>query len=396
MLSAIQNLQQSTKTQIDAISNRIGELEKDLADNSRDDVSLGNTVPSTVVTNTVTMSSGFGSFLSGSNVTNLGKRPLPHDDTSPSGSKPKKAKKSKKSKKKRDLLSDESSSSTPDEELLPQDQQMDDLMHEYDSSKPKYLEDPTTDDIQPQLANILETWFWSVYSKDEVKAELQKPVRPANALALIPTKINESVFRSLDKAGIQKDMTCRFIQNAFMKATQPIALAWSSVISLENHLKARGLDLEYSHEGLHVDFVQLRKHLDQGLRLLGIANSQMVVHRKDILSQYLHKDFKKLCKSHVPFDQWMFNSNLKGLLEDTIRVNRMVQQNRPPPTTPFPKKGFGRGRGFNQNQPKRGSGGFHQQRGRGYARGWQLSNNTPSPLTSKKPGSLPKPPTQKS
>ena len=39
----------------------------------------------------------------------------------------------------------------------------------------------------PPLAKTLETWFWSVYSKEEVKAELSKTVRPENAPALIPT-----------------------------------------------------------------------------------------------------------------------------------------------------------------------------------------------------------------
>ena len=259
------------------------------------------------------------------------------------------------------------------------DPQMQQLLQEYQSSKPKYLEDPTTDPIPDPLANTLETWFWSIYSKDEVKAELGKTSRPLNADALIPTRINEAVFRALAPAGLSRDLPCRFIQNAFMKASQPFAKVWSTLIALENHLKASQASLSVKmSSSLTVDFQVLRKQMDLGLRLLGIANSQMVTHRKETLSAYLNKDFKKICKSHIPFDQWMFGSNLKALLEDTIRVNRMVQQQKPSSSStssrkPFFQKRGGRGgphRTYQQNQ------GFQQQRGRGFGRGWQTQNNT--------------------
>ena len=103
------------------------------------------------------------------------------------------------------------------------DPQMHDLMFEYQASKSKYLEDPTSPPLPDPLAKILETWFWSIYSKDEVKAELAKSVRPENAHALIPTCINETVFHAISPAGLSKDMPYRFIQNAFMKTSQPLS-----------------------------------------------------------------------------------------------------------------------------------------------------------------------------
>ena len=141
---------------------------------------------------------------------------------------------------------------------------------------------------------------------------------------------------------------------------------------------------------LSVDFQQLRKHMDQGLHLLGIANSQMVMHRKEVLSNFLNKDFKKICKSHVAFDQWMFGSNLKTLLEDTARVNKLVQQNKPTfsqQQSSFSKPFFqGRGgpRGSRTNNTSR-RGKFQQQQGRGYGRGWQQTSS-PNQVQQKNPG----------
>ena len=93
------------------------------------------------------------------------------------------------------------------------------------------------------------------------------------------------MFRSLESHALSKDMPCRFIQNAFMKGTQPLVIVWETLIQLENYLKTSGKNLQVKFSNnLTIDFQQLRKLLDQSLRLLGIANSQMVVHRKDILS----------------------------------------------------------------------------------------------------------------
>ena len=253
---------------------------------------------------------------------------------------------------------------------------MEELVNEWKASQPKYLEDPVTTAIPPPLAKTLETWFWSVYSKEEVKNELAKTLRPENATALIPTRINEAVFHSLEARALSKDMPCRFIQNAFMKATQPLVTVWDTLIQLENHLKTSGKNLQVRFtNNLTIDFQQLRKLLDQSLQLLGIANSQMVKHRKDILSQFLNKDFRKICRSHVPFDQWMFGSNLRTLLEDIAHVNPLVQQNKPT-QNPSTRGSFSRGRG---NQPaQRGfqRGRFPKQQGRGSGRGWQLNANT--------------------
>ena len=320
ILAAIQGLEQSTNTQISQLSTHLGDLECDLAENFHDESNHGKTVPglsATVTTTTITTASaGFQSFLA-SSIPSVGSSVIPsrqflqtpltqsafgttsfskdkhllsdHDSDCAS---PKRPRKKKKKKKPPQSSSDDDSSSEqsdPEKKLL--DEQMEELMKDYDTSKPKYLEDPTTDEIPTPLAIILETWFWSVYSKEEVKAELQKPLRPSNANALIPTKINEPVFQSLNPAALQKDMNIRFIQNAFMKASQPFASIWATLISLETHLKAKGSDLQFVCDDLSIEFLQLRKNLDQGLHLLGIANSQMVIHRKEILAQFLHKDF---------------------------------------------------------------------------------------------------------
>ena len=378
----IDSFEVNTQNLISGVTSRITSLEKDLADTSHE---VGDPDPSATPT---PPTSPFAAFLSTKDPSSASQNPLKrsilhdNDHNDDDSKKPKK----KKLKKKKHHSSSSSDSSDHHSKV---NEQMQEILDEYQSTKPKYLEDPVTSPIPDALANMLETWFWSVYSKDEVKAELSKPLRPSNASALIPTKINEAIFRSLSPQALSKDMPSRFIQNAFMKSSQPFALVWNTLIQLENHLKSVHSPLNFKFsDALDIDFQLLRKNMDQGLRLLGIANSQMVVHRKENLAQFLNKDFKKICKSHIAFDQWMFGSNLKTLLEDTARVNKLVQQNKPSPTTSKNStQPFFRGRGGPPG-PRGSFRGtrFHSARGRGFAKGWQVQTTSLSQQTSNKTG----------
>ena len=279
-----------------SLTTRLDTLEKDLADGSSvgDGLQPTNDPPRSINLDSL--------FNTSKNTVTSNKRSLDTDCTAVS---PKRPRRKKSKKKKKQDSSDSSSSSDSDQEVNPQLQEM---IDDWEVTKPKYLEDPTTNPIQAPLAPMLETWFWSVYSNEEVKAELSKTSRPVNSPALIPTKINEAIFRSLNPQALNKDMPLRFIQNAFMKASQPVAVVWDMLIQIENHLKANRASTSITMSNdLTVDFQFLRKQLDQALRLLGIANSQTVVHRKEILSQFLNKDFKKICKKHIAFrsmDVW--------------------------------------------------------------------------------------------
>ena len=68
----------------------------------------------------------------------------------------------------------------------------------------------------------------------------------------------------------------------------------------------------------------MRQLLDLALRLLGMANSQLAIHRRSKLKQHLAPGFHRLCEDHIPFNQWMFGGNIKVTIDDTLKINRMV------------------------------------------------------------------------
>ena len=233
----------NTNTRFDTLTSWINDLEKDIADGS-DSVSNKNVpitsagfTPTTSTSTFVGLFTGtkVGTVPSSYNTTQFAKRSLSQDDLDENNETPEpKNKKQKKNNNKKPVHSSEESDPSNDEGDQV-DQEMDELMKEYEASKPKYLEDPTTSDIATPLAKLLETWFWTVYLKDKVKTELSKSQWPANADALIPPKINEAIFQSLNPTALTKDLPARLIQNAFMKASQLFAIVWSTLLKLENH-----------------------------------------------------------------------------------------------------------------------------------------------------------------
>ena len=113
---------------------------------------------------------------------------------------------------------------------------MDDIAAEYETTKPRVLEDATTDPMPQQLATTLEMWMWKCNNSDEIKKVQEKAYCCSNADALIPLRIEEEIFHALAPKGKALDARYRFIQNAFMKGCQPIANAWQKVITAITHL----------------------------------------------------------------------------------------------------------------------------------------------------------------
>ena len=263
----------------------------------------------------------------------------------------------------------------PEEDELCNEKQLDELYAEYESTKPRVLEDVTTDPIPHQLAATLETWMWKRYTSDEIKQVQEKARRPSNATALIPLKMEEEVFHAMSARGKTVDSKYRFIQNALVKGCQPIAMAWSKIIQAVTVLqKYRGDDSPFVTvtPKLSLNLQQIKAELDVGLRLLGMANSQLGFRRRATLKPHLAPGFRCLCDEHNPLTQWMFGGNIKSTIEDTMRINHMMHQ------AYSGNRGRGRGRGFLGGR-SRGRGGYYRgrftRRGRGSFRGRGGSGN---------------------
>ena len=93
----------------------------------------------------------------------------------------------------------------------------------------------------------------------------------------------------------------------------------------------------------------MKQDLDLGVRLIGMANSQLSFKRKMQLKSYIAPGFARLCNESTPLTQWMFGGDVKGLIEKTMKINQMVRR---------AHGNYRRGRGFQGPFLGRGRGGF--------------------------------------
>ena len=150
------------------------------------------------------------------------------------------------------------------------------LLHVYNSTKPKALADPLTDPIPEPLTETLESWFWGHYSSTEIKAEQAKTKHPANATTLILVQINEELYHSISPDGKFLDRLFRYIQNAIGKGAQPLVSVWYKIIQCQSALKKQNPDklaILTVGPNLEVEFAELRELRDLSLRLFGMASS---------------------------------------------------------------------------------------------------------------------------
>ena len=58
------------------------------------------------------------------------------------------------------------------------DEEMAEIIADYEDTKPKHLEDITTDPISQPLADTLKIWWWKKYNSEEIKKLQEKVRRP--------------------------------------------------------------------------------------------------------------------------------------------------------------------------------------------------------------------------
>ena len=187
---------------------------------------------------------------------------------------------------------------------------------------------PSLTPLPDALCKILETWFWGHYSATEIKNEQAKCKRPSNATAVIPCQINKELYHSIAQTGKFLDRPFRYIQNALGKGAQPLASVWYKIIQCETAVKKQNPDklaVLSIGPGLDLDFAEIRQLLDLSLRLLGMASAELAIQRRSDLQCFIVPAFQKLCKGHVSFTRWMFGENVKAQIEDTTKINRMVE-----------------------------------------------------------------------
>ena len=112
-------------------------------------------------------------------------------------------------------------------------------------------DDSTIHDIHQPCVDTLWEWFRNVHTGAEIQEVLKMCLRPANCDPLLPVSINPKVARSMDRSKSDEfdDQRLKWLCNGLVKASQPLATAWSELLRLEYSVrKAKFLDFDTNQD----------------------------------------------------------------------------------------------------------------------------------------------------
>ena len=77
-------------------------------------------------------------------------------------------------------------------------------------------------------------------------------------------------------------------------------------------------------EDMDLNLSDMKSFLDTTIRLLGMANVQLVQKRRLDLHPSIQPQFKSLCTNAHPFNHLMFGSSVKTSVDDVTKLNKIA------------------------------------------------------------------------
>lgn len=194
--------------------------------------------------------------------------------------------------------------------------------------------------IQETLASNINDVFINGLKEDEYSNMIKDEAlpRPENCEALQTVKCNKIVWDFLQTNTKFLDKKLQNSETSIIKAAILVAQAVDSMAKAELQIKELGIDIS--------------KPLDNcqdALSLLGHANKQINMTRREALRPEMKRPYSSLCSSTQPYNEWLFGDIEKSAreIEDTQKIgNKLQYDSRPARGQPMFRGRPFRGRPF--------------------------------------------------
>lgn len=174
--------------------------------------------------------------------------------------------------------------------------------------------------VNEQIADIVRGLMREKLS-DEVLTETQNRYnRPENCDCLETTKVNHLIWDKLKSETRSADIKFQRVQTNLVKGVIPIVSLIQELVKARERIPNDVLDVE-----------DLLKMATDAIALIGAANFDLNMRRRDNIKLELNDDYKHLCSSTVPFTDSLFGDDtdlskqLKDLAEAT-KVSKKIRQ----------------------------------------------------------------------
>ena len=158
--------------------------------------------------------------------------------------------------------------------------------------------DTTSKPVSAQLAAILDKSWSASLSDAKLKEKLAKYDRPENCGRLLVPKVNPEIWSRISNLGQRQDLKFFAVQKALASAGSALAKLnsqWDTILTSQ------------------ID----------ALALLGHANFQLSLRRREMLKPFLKQEYASLCSSQTAVSSLLFGDELQTQLAAIRASNRI-------------------------------------------------------------------------
>ena len=227
-----------------------------------------------------------------------------------------------------------------------------------DDSLRSFAQDLTTDEdvgpeVSTQLADIMSNLLGKKLSDEKIKTRIDENAPPSNIPLLQPPRVNECIWELLKSGPRSSDIRMRKIQ---VRLTRGL----SALARLADKL------LECKKKGSVPDLADSLNQCLQSFALIGNANYELSLRRRETLRSQLNSKYSRLCYQSTPVTTLLFGDDITKRVEDITKVQKLGENI----TQRYRNQYEPSNRGYGNR------GGGYRGRGRGSYRGGQRGGNS--------------------
>jgi len=221
------------------------------------------------------------------------------------------------------------------------------------------IEEAKGPSINEMLSDNVTNFMRNKAEDAKFNTTLDKYPPPENCLGLETIRVNPQVWRRISHEAKGLDLKLQRAHTALIRGTN--AFVQLANVLLEDWDAETGALPEES-------FQKMMTYATDALKILGGANYELCMRRREFIRDDVTPDFRLLCSAAGPYTTLLFGDDVVKTIKDMSEVNKLSNAAFKPQKSGIQGRNQGRGRGRGRGRGE-GKGGPYKKSGRG--RGYQ-------------------------
>ena len=194
-----------------------------------------------------------------------------------------------------------------------------------------YCEEETVPQLLPinsKLSDLLTKWLHNAPSREKIKDLFKQCMLPSNVSGLKPVRINDPLYEKLNFHYKVNDQHLQGINTYIARGLGPLISVWDNILKWETTLsgeKEKKVVVSMSTLQLNdlcLDLSSICKSMSQGLCLLCMAHSVILLKRKQQLKSIFDPKFHYLLKHTNPVTEELLGDNVDLRIAESTKLSK--------------------------------------------------------------------------